>query len=307
MQCPPFYRRLAALAQAALLCRRLFSSGIEINELCEWSLRNRYQPFYLQSLTDMRLEPRWYPDLAVASQLKANFFSRIEMAASLYSESLRDHSLYKLILGTEAKSIVTLMEFPDSYLPGPLEGTEDIRTEVPTELSKVITTQLNTGVAEPSSFIALVDSALLFRIESDSVRLAASVLELAQNRLANVHDKSQLLGILNGLATVAAVARSHELADQLRITLRGYRRDTQYCLSNNEEMRICLVASASRSDLTEWRDFVGDWLTELSFGKLKNEEAKELHSQLLCLCHSTPELWVSCGRADAAFTAFINH
>ena len=109
---------------------------------------------------------------------------------------------------------------------------------------------------------------------------------------------------LNGLATVAAASRGQALADELRILVRRYRRDTEYALSIEEAIRICLVASASRADLNEWRDYVGDWLTELAFGDFQGNEGKAFYSHLQCLCHAVPELWVSCGKADAALTAF---
>ena len=64
---PPFYRRLAALSQAALIHRQLLNSGFGGSRFCEWVLSNRGSNYYLQSLIDMRIEPRWNPDLAVAS------------------------------------------------------------------------------------------------------------------------------------------------------------------------------------------------------------------------------------------------
>ena len=71
-------------------------------------------------------------------------------------------------------------------------------------------------------------------------------LKLGNYRLSDVEDRSQLLAVLNGLASVAAAARSHQLADQLRILVRRYMRDTQYALSVEESVRICVVAGASR-------------------------------------------------------------
>lgn len=114
------------------------------------------------------------------------------------------------------------------------------------------------------------------------------------------------MGILNGLATVSAVSRNTALADELRILVRRYRRDSQYGFSIEEAMRMCLVASAAWEDLMEWREFSGEWLTELAFGKLEGNEGEVLHSHLTALLHSVPELWVSCARADAALEAFCS-
>ena len=175
---------------------------------------------------------------------------------------------------------------------------------MPAEISGIIKAQLGAEEVGPSSFIALVNSALIFRVGSDQAELAANALKLGSYRLINVEDKSQLFAILNGLATVAAVDRSRALADELRILVRRYRRDAQYAVSIEEAMRICLVAASSRADLKDWRDFAGDWLTELAFGDLEGNDGELLHSHLQCLCHAVPELWVSCGRADAALMAY---
>ena len=300
---PPFYRRLASLSQAALIHRQLVTSGAD-DTFCEWAYSNRGEQYYMQTLADMRLEPRWNPDLSAASQMKADFFGRIMIAARNYEENIKNSALHDLILGAGPDNLQALSEFPYPYYPGPLEGAEDCPNTLPADLSKTIETQLTSEEVGPSSFIALVNSAMIFRVDTDQVELAAKALKLANYRLASLENKSQLLGILNGLATVAAAARSPALADELRILVRRYRRDAQYGFSIEEAMRICLVASASRDDLMNWREFAGDWLTELAFGEFEGDEGNVFHSHLRCLCHAVPELWVSCARADAALMAF---
>ena len=301
---PPFYRRLAALSQAALIHRQLVNSGVDIDSYCEWALRNRGEEYYLQSLVDMRMEPRWNPNFAVASQMKAEFFGRIMITAMNYEQNIKGGKLADLVLSSNSGSLNSLSEFPSPYYPGPLEGTEDTRNILPAEISEAIETQLGAEEVAPSSFIALVNSVLIFRVGADHAESAAKALKLGSYRLANVEDRSQLLATLNGLATVAAIARSCELADELRILVRRYRRGAQYALSIDEVMRICLVAASSRADLNDWRDFAGDWLTELAFGDFEGNDGEVLHSHLQCLCHTVPELWVSCGRADAALMAY---
>ena len=301
---PPFYRRLAALSQAALIHRQLVNSAVDIDQFCEWAFSNRGEQYYLQSLADMRLEPRWNPDLAAASQMKADFFGRIMIAAKNYEQNIKDGELSDLVLATKSGSLNSLSDFFHPYLPGPLEGAEESQNILPTEIAETIETQLGAEEVGPSSFIALVNSALIFRVGADQAELAARALKLGSYRLANVEDRSQLLAILNGLATVAAVTRSRALANELRILVRRYRRDAQYALSIEEAMKICLVAAVSRADLNDWREFAGDWLTELAFSDLEDDDGKVLHSHLKCLCHAVPELWVFCGRADASLMAY---
>ena len=103
---------------------------------------------------------------------------------------------------------------------------------------------------------------------------------------------------------MSAVTRNNQLADELRILVRRYRHDSMYGITVQEATRVGLVAAASRPALNDWRSFVGDWLTELAFDDLEHDEGRVLHSHFNWLCHVVPELWVTCGRAEAALRAF---
>lgn len=301
---PPFYRRLAALSQSALICRQLINSPVNIQSFFEWAFRSRAQQYYLQSLTDMRLEPCWSPEFSDGPQLKANFLGRILIASHHYKQNIKTRDSSELFSETSSESLYSFCKFPYSYYPGPLEGTEDNPKILPVEISKAIETQLRAEEVTVKSFIALVNSALIFRVGADQAELAAKALKLGSYRLTDVENRSQLLAILNGLATVAAITRSHLLADELRILVRIYRRDPQFSLSIEEATRICLVASSSRKDLKEWRNLAGEWLTELAFSDLEDSDGEVLYSYLQCLCQIVPELWINCGRADAALMAY---
>ena len=303
---PPFYRRLASMAHAALIQRQLVRWGVEPAHFSEWAFGCRAEEFYMQSLADMRMEPRWNPDLAGHRQLKLEFLSRIVLAANSLEKNIGTGDLYELVLGEHSESLHSLAEFPFSFFPGPLEGHGVSPNALPDELASFIETGLKGGEAEPSSFIALVNSAMVYRLDSGQAELAAKALRLAKYQLANVEDKSQLLGILNGLGTVAAVTRSSALADELRILVRRYRMDPQFGFSIEDALRICMVASASRENVVEWRQFAGDWLTELAFAELTHDEGDTLYSHLRCLLRAVPELWVSCAKAMAALNAYVN-
>ena len=301
---PPFYRRLASLAQAALICRQLLDSNIDIDAFYEWAVNNRGEQHYFQSLVDMRSEPRWNPDFGVAAQIKADFYGRILIASQRYRMNIKEGELYELVFGNQSGSLDPLYEFPMPYISGPLEGGDNSLNNLPAELYETIESQLNADEIGPKSFIALVNSVLIYRVHLDQAELAAKALKLGNYRLTNIESKSQLLGILNGLATVVASTRSKPLADALRILVRRYRQDSQYTLSIEEAIKFGLVAAACHDSLNEWREFIGDWLTELAFGPLVDNEGEVFHSRLMCICHAVPELWVSCGRADAALQAY---
>lgn len=300
---PPFYRRLAALSQAALIHRQLVNLRVDVDKFSEWAFDNR-GGYYLQSLADMRLEPRWNPDLAAASQMKANFLGRIMLSADTYGQNITNNQIYDLVSGDEARSLKSFSDFLYPWFPGPLEGTKDTQNTLPAEVTGAIEAQLGRKKVGPSSFIALVNFAPICRISTDQAELAATTLKRTSHRFQNIESRSQFVAILDGLAKVASVARSHVLADELRILVRKYRHDAEYALSMGEVIKICLIAAASRADLNDWTEFVGDWLTELAFSDLKDDEGLEFHLCLKTLCHAVPELWVSCGRADAALMAF---
>jgi hypothetical protein len=302
---PPFYRRLASLAQAALIQREAAREQIEVDSFCKWAVSVRGEQFYFQSLVDMRLEPRWNPDLAAASQLKADFFGRLMISAKKFEKNITNSELRSLLLSTEAGSLLAMMEFPRPYFPGPLEGKEADPNTLPSELVETIEAQLRTEEVGSGSFVALVNSAQIFHVDKSQADLAAEALKIGKHRLANIQEKPHLLAILRGLAIVAAVSRGQALADELRILVRRYRRDPQHHLSMDEALTICLVASASRAEPKEWRDTTGDWLTELAFEDLNDAEGESLYSHLQCLFQSAPELWFTCGRADAALRAYL--
>lgn len=303
---PPFYRRLAALSQAALIHRQLLTAAVDIDQFREWVTNNFGEQFFMQSLSDMRLEPRWSPNLAMAAQMKQDYLGRIMIASSKYEENIQGSEFTDLVLGKGPDSIFSKSEFPWPFFPGPLEGADNNINSLPNGFSEIIEKQLRDDKVSPSSFSALVNSALIYGVVPSHADLAAEVISLGNYTLSNVEDKHQLIATLNGLATVAAVTRNHMLADKLRILVRRYNQDEQYSLSVDESLMVGLVAAASRVDLTEWTEYVGDWLTEMAFSKFKGNDGEVLHSHMLCLCHAVPELWIFCGRAEAALMAYNN-
>ena len=180
---PPFYRRLAALTQAALIHQQLANSSIGVDRFSQWASKNRGLQHYLQSFVDMRSEPRWNPDLATASQMKADFFGRIMIAAKNYEQNITSSHIYDLVFGDDARSLQSLSDFPFPWLPGPLEGTESTQNILPAEFVETIETQLGAEKVGPSSFIALVNLALIYRIGAGQAELAAEALKRASHRL----------------------------------------------------------------------------------------------------------------------------
>ena len=301
---PPFYRKLAALSQAALINRQMVNSGIDVDRLHKWALDNFGGRHYLQSLVDMRTEPHGSPFIGQANEIRLNCLSRIMIAAEKHARNIKSEELSELVLGAEPGSMRHVLHPFSFYFPGPLDGTGESFQSLPAERSEEIRTQVTTGETSPASFVALANSALIFRLDPDHAELAAKALKSCSYRLADIENSGQLVMMLSGLASVAAVTRSQALADELRIVVRRYRADVRHPVSVGEETMICVAAAASHAGLEEWTEFVGSWMTELAFiDELKDDEASMLRSQLRYLCHAVPDLWVTCDRACAALAA----
>lgn len=300
---PPFWRRLSSIAQASLIEREIVGLGIDIADFSSWAIQARGQLFYLQTMSDLRSEPRWHPDLVFSHQLKAEFIGRIVSAAEMNASKIKTPALHEMLLGEGPESLRSLIEFPFTFLPGPLEGGLELQTAPPAETAKKIEEQLSADVLHPMSFAGLVNSALIFRLDSHQAQLASKALRSVKHQLRQANNKEELFIVLRGLATVAAVTRSVELAEELRILTRRCRNEPGHSLSAENAMWIGLTAAAAHLELTDWCRFVGEWVTELSFQSLQHDEMERLHSHIEKLCHIVPELWHTCGRAEAALSA----
>lgn len=303
---PPFYRRLASLSQSALICRQLANLGGGFDSFCEWLVDqqevNRVY-CYLQTLVDTRLEPRWVSEFAAAPLMRKEFLCRILDTALDNKEALKNTKLFDLVPGTETDSFLSHIEFTHAQIVGPLEGGEKASDTSSTDFLEKIEAQFRAEGNGSPPFVPLIFFWPLLPHKSFLSELAADALKRSNHRLDEIENKTQLLFILNGLASVAAVTRSRLLADELRILVHQYRRDSQHAISTGEAVRVCLAAAASRSELKEWREFLGTCLTELAFSDLEDSDRNALHFQLQYLCHVDPGLWAYCSKADAALKA----
>ena len=69
------------------------------------------------------------------------------------------------------------------------------------------------------SFISLVNSCLIYRLDISFSERAAKILGENRCRLGLSGNGEEFLTVLNGLACVAATSRSASLADELRILI----------------------------------------------------------------------------------------
>ena len=302
-QRPPYWRRLASIAHASVLERAVVAAGMP-SDFATWAVESRGSFFYLQTFADMRREPRWNPLFALPDQLRAEFIGRIAGAAALGVGKAKTPELCELLDGDE-KSIQSKVSFPFSLLPGPLEGGEESAIEMPAEYEFSLRASLDERELSPKSFAALVNAALLYRVNSSLAQLAAEGLRRVKYQLHEIGTPDAAVTLLSGLATVASVTRNADLAGEVRILMRVVRRKFGQHLVQESAMRIALVSAAAHSDITKWCAYVGDCITEFAFGDLSLEDASLLQRDMYILRELEPRLWSATSRADAATSAFL--
>jgi hypothetical protein len=302
---PPFWRRLASIAQASLIECHLAQVPLEIEEFSRSALGRAGRNFYMQTMVDLRREPRWLPDGIAAKQLKAEFLGRISAAAKANEQKIRSNELRALVLGDGTDGIQQLLTFPYYCFPGPLEGAIESQVEIPPEFKKGVEADLSSETLKVSSFASLVNSILIFRIGPELVSLTSKALQRVKYQLREDGPQDQSFALLAGLSIVASVTRSAELADQVRILTRVLRRRNKVTISGQDALRICMVAAACHEKLEAWCRFVGDWLTEISFEPMEQKSAERLAVDIEMLCQIQPSLWRTCGKAHAACKALL--
>jgi hypothetical protein len=253
----------------------------------------------------MRREPPWNPDFVLPEQLNAEFIGRIIGAAHPNTPKVKSSGLRELLTGSDANGLQSRLNFPFSFLPGPLEGGVESVTEMPSDVEEKLRSDLQEAELTPRSFVSLVNSALIFRIGPSLAQLAAEGLRRVKHQLRQIKSQDEAFSLLSGLATVASVTRSADLADEVRILMRVVRRRPGIEIAQENAMRIALVAAAANPDLTKWCKFVGDCMAEFAFEDVSTDEALGLRHHIHVLRQLEPQLWVTTGRADAAICAFI--
>jgi hypothetical protein len=300
---PPFWRRLAAMAHAALITRCMLANGAVPAETLEGMGSIRLTEYQMQGIVDMRTEPRWQGDFASPYQLRNEFGGRVFAAASLNEETAIKLGVRDLLLGDTPGGLKSGINLMSARLPGPLEGNVDPIEQLPEEVIQKMRASLSDPTLSILSFALISNTSLFVRLPEDVLILAAAAVRRANYHLDPKGKPEWVEACLTNLATAAAVNRNLPLADEMFIILRSYRRLFRGELSLDAAIRVGLISCASRSDLNEWCKCVGALMNDLSFGELDRGEANAIYALISSLCDLVPELWVTCGQGIAAVEA----
>ena len=297
----PFHRRLAVFAQASFFERIVFGR-MDAQVVGKWTLEHGLRRFYFQTMVDRRAEPRWPPEHASPAQLRAEFVSRVSIAAGAHEAGIPPGPLRDLLL-SETGGVRAAVQFPQSFLPGPLEGaTEEQRQPLPPEYDRMLDDTLAADALEPRSVIALINLRSLFAIDPARVGRAVQLIREAGQRFDVSVGVEARRSLIAGLAALAADTRSVDLADEVRLMVRKdvALGDGPFTLS--DELAIALTAAAARADWKGWAEYLADWCNDIAF-RASTAGAAQLEDSLELLCLIDPPLRRLLGAAKVALAA----
>lgn len=299
---PPYWRRLAAISHASVIERVIIENDGERGDTSEL-LRLRSEQFFMQTLADLRQEPRWPPDLMNVAQLRLEFLMRARIAGQEMKDVIVAGPLHAMLLGEEDNQLGALTSIPSAYAPGPVEGGMNAPLPFPEDMLEDLRKSDKDDVVEVRIFAGIVNFSMVFRFDDEIAGLIADLLRKVKYRLSLDPDSEIGFTLIMGLAMVAASARHVGLADEVRILSRVLMRRGELTSDAENQMRVALLACASRVDIQDWCKAVADWLLEIAGGELDRQEAIRLRSHLRRLCFSAPELWEHVSKVDANLAA----
>ncbi|MDN7689767.1 hypothetical protein QZM36_28485, partial [Burkholderia multivorans] len=294
---PPFARRMASLAHASIVIRKVIEVAIDRTSFIRWLRDTNDAYFFIQVLVDTRVEPRWFPELGGAEQWKNELLGRVWLATRSRPEAVKVPELSQLI-EDGPQSVIAKIDRVAALLPGPLEGGASSQIELPPEAIREIEERLADAV-DTADFSALLNASMLFHTPTRLTDLAAEALERNHYQILE-DERVSLSTCLVGLASLAALSRNIRLCDAIHISLRVSWRLNPGKLTVEESFRTGVVACAAHGELFDWTDSIGRFMNELSLCDLSREDASALLSHLSTMCHLEPELWGTCGQAHAA-------
>ena len=301
---PPFQRRLATFAHAALLLRTLRVHPPH-NDFSEWASQTRARPFYFQASIDQQREPRWHPEAISPNHLKAELLGRIHHAAMRDAVVIPEGRLHDLMRGSGEESVSSHLIFPASFSPGPLEGLEGIELgEIPTAFASVLDAALDAEQLTPTSILGLINLRGLFPLGEARVGRVVELMRQSGHRFAAETDAITRDVLFMGLAGVAAITRSADLANELRVMMRKNRMDGDAPPEERRELLICLTAAAAHADREGWRSMIGNWSDELAHALKDRDIAHGFLDDLELACSIASDLRRALTPAIAAASGF---
>ena len=302
----PFYRRFASMTQSSLIQDSILNAKIKIPHFTKWAWERGAQNFYFQNLYDLRFEPYWVPEYSNPSQWKAEIIGRLFNVANNNVKLIdADQELKSLLLNFEGEDLKKYASFPGPFIPGPLEGHHSMPPVLPEEMEKDVESALDSETVDYKSFVLLVNLSRFFRLNPDHADRAVEALTLTHENILT-EKEDHFYDLILGFASVAAVTKSTELADQIRVLIRKFNHLGASSLNPAEVFRIATIAAAAHENLEGWCKYIGEFTFELASSDFDNDQLEQFYSSLRCLLDVAPELWATCGNSERALFSLLN-
>lgn len=299
---PPYRRRLATFSHAALLAREA-ENKIDVEKFSAWIMEFHGHRFYLQSLIDLRVEPRWLPEYLNPSQLKQELLGRLTNAVASVSGGLPEGPLLDSLNPKNPESAFNRTLTIKSSFPGPLEGSESsLRNPLPSELEGALDESLSGGALTAKSVTVLINTTGPFRVGSEKAEKAVELIRASNFRFSENMGDVEKFSLVHGLAEVASRLRSEDLARSIRALVRSHRDEPSNERRYSEEVIVCLIAAGAFEDFDAWRAFLGSWIKELCFNVSKRDSA-EVEASVEMICSIEPRLRSELGAGLAALAS----
>ena len=289
---PPYWRRLAALAHAAVVFRAMPLPLRADGRFADFVLAQAEFTFSLTTMLDLRVEPRWLPIYAAADQLQAELLGRVLGALATSADRAGPHQ--ELVRQEREAALAELVDSPkllSMFFPGPCEGGITPEAHLSDDLRNELEAGLKQNPPKLEALTLLFAHSRVFQLTPETTTMAVDAL---RRMMVDAHDPTSmepLSPLIPQLAVVAAVGRDAELADQVRILCRIARRHDPPQITPSIEFQACLGAAAAHRDFESYGRLLGDWLEELCRGVMSVDEAYQLMACLDFLVYRAPRLW----------------
>ena len=301
---PVYYRRLVALGQAAVIQRGM--PGLSASEdFRAWALSQSLWWCRVQSWVDKRTHPEWDWRYGAPMQVKAWLVGRVQNATRAREGMVARYPDVGRAVGELSGSVHTngIAERFQIAVPSLIETGEHAVGAMPAGIRAEVEGWFGQEELEARGLLSLVVYGKIYRVEKRTVDRAVKALVCANGQIAGIGDAEEMAVLVGGLAHVAAMCRSEDLAREVGKLVDVYGGEGEVRLGPVEAVEALVIAGASCGGLTEWTREVGEGLVRIAFGELTREEAAEVQMLMRGLGELRPELWMYCGRADAALAA----
>jgi hypothetical protein len=292
---PPFWRRIAAAANASLVTRACGADNAE--KLFEWVVEHSGKPFLFSTLLEEVSEPRWKPEWASGNHLIADAFGRVDAALKKMPEATRPAAWAARI--EKAREWITEKHF-ELFAILPAIGESARRRQPTLEETPGFRDSFQKLCDEPTvdALIDCTPGIYVLGVPKEVATACHTVLAHLQKTSARLTDTNSKFA-LQLLSYIAVLVQDEALADAVGQFVLERVRELKDDESTGEIILRLVECSSAYADRTKAADTLARRLESVSF-LAKPSASLDLHDSLKQLQLLEGLLSQRLGRALAA-------